>query len=472
MSAAEQVDPLLHYREDPVGWIDDVLGRRLWSKQAEIARALVTHREVAVASCHAAGKSHTGAALGLWSLYNFPMSMVLTTAPTQRQVEGILWKEMRALHRDALFDLGGRVLTSEIQIDEDWQAIGFTAIDADRFQGFHAPSVTAILDEAAGITHEVHVGVDAVLSGGRARKLMIGNPTDPTSEFAAAMLRDDVAKFSISAFDTPNFTGLGITLDDIKSGAWRDKIAGRPLPMPSLITPEWVADKFKKWGEDSPLWLARIMAKFPTLGANQLVPLAWWIAAVERAAANAVSNEGPKILSCDVARYGDDETVIGFRQGRRYVTVDVQQGQNTMETVGKLVNFRRQLGADEIRVDVIGVGGGVVDRLEELRQPVVSVNVAEAAIDNERCRILRDEIYVGIRDRMDPRQVGGATIEVEGDEELAGQLTQIRFRVNSRGQTEVESKDEMKKRGLSSPDRADAFAIAFANVGDTAISFY
>jgi phage terminase large subunit len=92
--------------------------------------------------------------------------------------------------------------------------------------------------------------------------LAIGNPTEPSGEFFEMFKRPGVVKIHISALDTPNFTTFGITIDDIRSVEWLSKITG-PLPAPWLITPEWVADKWQKWGEDSPLWISRVLGKFP-----------------------------------------------------------------------------------------------------------------------------------------------------------------------------------------------------------------
>lgn len=451
-------------RADPVWWVRNVLGRQPWPIQCDIMEAVRDYPEVAVRACHGIGKDWTAAGVVLWFLYNHRPSIVITTGPTDRQVRGILWKEIGIAHARAKWPLGGTLLSQELKIARDWWAWGFTAPqqDPDRFQGFHEVNVLVVVDEASGVSGEIYTAIEGILTSENAHKLEIGNPTDPSSHFAKSFKTPGVKCFGISAFDTPNFTTFGITEDDIRkgtrdSGPWLDKIAGRPLPNPKLVTPYWVAARWHRWGEGSPFVAARIRGVFPDVGEDQLIRPRWIEMAQQRTLEP--KERDPNILAVDVARFGSDSTVMGHRHGPRFRIGKRRWGQiDTMETAGRVQRALFETGATEARVDVPGVGGGVVDRLTELNKPVVPANPGAASSDPERFVNARAEWYWNLREIFEK---GLIDIDPE-DEELAAQLSSIRWSVDSKGRILIESKKDMKKRGVASPDDADTCAIAFA----------
>ncbi|MDQ7794137.1 MAG: hypothetical protein RDU89_06955 [bacterium] len=442
-------------RRDPAWWVREVLGVRLWSRQVEILEAVRDHDEAAVASCHGAGKSFVAADVVLWFLCAHRPAIVITTAPTDRQVKGILWKEIRLAHQRATYPLGGRPLTQELRFADDWWAWGFTAPDYDpnRFQGYHEAHVLVVVDEAAGVSEEIYEAIDGILSGEHCRLLMIGNATDPTGRFGRSWRTPGVKTIRISAYDTPNFTTYGITEADIAAGTWEQKITG-PLPYPKLVTPAWVAKRYRRWGPTSPMYLARVLGQFPEAGANTLIPLSW----VEAAQRRQLEPGNPNVLGVDVARYGDAETVICHRRGPVFRIYLVATRENTVQTSGRVAVALRETGAAQAQVDEVGVGAGVVDNLEAARKPVMGLNAGAAPRDRERFANARAEWYWGLRERF---ETGDIDLD-PADEELAAQLSSLRYRYTARGQIEIESKDEMKKRGLASPDRADAVMLASA----------
>lgn len=444
---------MVRAQSDPAWWVSSVLGNTLWPKQVEIIESVRDHRETAVKSCHAAGKSFTAANVALWWLFNHRHSIVITTAPTDRQVRGILWKEIRTGHQRARVPLGGTLLSQELKLDNDWWAWGFTApgYDPDRFQGFHAIHTLVIVDEASGVTEDIYDAIDGVLTADESRLLMIGNPTNPSGRFAKAFKTPGIAKVSIGAFDTPNFTTFGITEADIAAGAWEQKITG-PLPNPYLVTPRWVADRYKRWGPDSAMYGAKVDARFPAAGNDTLIPLHW----IEAAVARTLVPSAPSELGVDVARFGSDETVIMHRAGPVARTLKVIPMSDTMETTGHVVQAIAAVKALAAKVDAVGVGAGVYDRLKELKQPAREMQSGQAAKDPERFANARAEWWWGLRERF---EVGD--IDIENDETLIEQLADMRYKVNSRGQVLIESKEDMKKRGVGSPDRADALMLVF-----------
>jgi len=451
-------------RGDPVAWVE-AMGDEPWEKQKEILRAVVEHTHVAVRSCHGAGKDWTAARAALHFFRHHIPCLVLTTGPTDRQVKGILWKEIALVYRKAGFT-DCQLNMQELKGAVDWYMIGFTAPQRDetRFQGFHEKWILVIVDEAAGVSPEIYASIEGVLSSEGAHLLEIGNPTDPLSGFAYSFKDPDVFKIAISAFDTPNFTEFGITEEDIKNDTWKEKIGDSPLPNPKLVTPAWVARVTRKWGVTSSLYKSRVLGQFPDEAPDSLIPLSW----VERCVLadddfEAASRDGlPVELGVDVARSNDgDHTVIILRRGDYAKIIWSVQTKDTMNIVGRCVSLRAQHRATRIKVDDIGVGGGVVDRLRELNEPVVAANCSlpSDALDETYCNRKAEWLW-GLRRRY---ETGKIILLESSKEEMAGELTAFRWAQDSRGRIKIESKAEMKKRLHGrSPDHADALAIAFA----------
>ena len=441
-------------QREPAWWTSNILGNNLWQTQREILESVRNNHETVVASCHGAGKSFTASNVALWYLFNHKPSIVITTAPTDRQVRGILWKEIRLAHSRARIPLGGKLLTQELKLDTDWWAWGFTApeYDPDRFQGFHEVNILVIVDEAAGVSEQIYEAIDGVLTSQHSRLLLIGNPTSGAGRFGQSFKTPGISKFTISAFDTPNFTEFGITEEDIEKGTWEEKITSE-LPAPYLVTPHWVAQRYSRWGKDSPLYQSRVLGKFPAQGTDTLIPLDW----IDKAVKQDLEPGEPVEIGLDVARYGQDESVWVLREGSVARLHKIESMRNTMETSGISVRAIKETGATNIKVDADGLGAGVYDRLNELGEPATEMRSGMAASDKERFSNKRAEWWWGLRERFE-----SGDIDIENDEELVAQLSNIKYKINSRGQIQIETKEEMKKRGLPSPDRADALMLAFA----------
>ncbi len=438
---------------DPALWVREVLGHEPWVKQVEVLESVRDHKLTVVKSCHAAGKSFVAADVALWYLYNHPHSVVITTAPTDRQVSGILWKEIRTSHQRAKTPLAGTLLTQELKIDNDWWAMGFTAPehDSDKFQGFHAQYIMVVADESSGISEDIFDAIDGILTSDESRFLMIGNPTNPSGRFFKEF-STGASKITISAFDTPNFTHFGITERDILNNEWQGKITGT-LPVPYLVTPGWVSDRLKRWGRESPLYQAKVLAQFPQAGDDCLIPLYWIEAAVKRH----LEPSEPSELGVDVARYGIDETVIIHHRGPHARVVKVVPMCDTMEVVGHVIRALQETKAIRAKIDAVGIGAGVFDRLREQNLPAEEMQSGAAAKDKDRYANARAEWWWDLRTQFESGE-----IDIADDEILISQLSNIRYHINSRGQIQIESKEDMKKRGVGSPDRADTLMLAFA----------
>lgn len=450
-------------QEQPVDFIELAFGDRLTNYQQRIANAVRDFKYTAVRSCHASGKTRDAADIALWFLYSFPNSKVITTAPTFRQVEDVLWREIRSAKSRARIQLGGHYTNTSIDLSEQWFALGLSTDDPDRFSGFHAINLLLIVDEASGVAEDIFNASEGIVSSQHARVLYIGNPTNTSGTFYRAFKMPGYAKIHISAFDTPNFTEFGITLEDIRNNTWSQKIT-HELPAPYLITPEWVYDKYLRWGEGNPMWDSRVMGNFPEQGEDSLIPLA----RIEEAARRelVVKPDDPEQIGVDVSRFGSDHTEFCYRKGPKVLDWRSYSHMDTMETANRVRDFAQLYPNAVIAVDEVGVGAGVVDRLQQLLpgRTVYGVNVGQAAFDTEQFANLRAELFWGLRERFIQGDIDLSVLSPDDLEELSAQLSQIKFKYSARNQVQIEKKEEMKKRGLSSPDRADSLALAFGRL--------
>lgn len=477
---ADRFDPPpAPYEADPAGWIRQRLGEHTWSMQNQVLEAVARHPKVAVKASHGVGKSWlAGRAVGWWIDQHPPGSaFAATTAPTFAQVAAILWKEIgraaaRAESRGT--PLPGRVLTTEWKIGRELVAYGRKPADTDEhgFQGIHAEHVLVVVDEACGIADNVWEGVESITTSESSRILAIGNPTDPSARFAR-MCRPGSGwhVLHIDALATPNITADSLTeaaanadpplpdellaklLAEIPDG-WDGEEVPDQLTR-SLTSAWWVVDKVRTWGIGSQLWQGKVRGQFPEAGDDTLIPLSW----VEDAQRRELDSSAPPELAVDVARYGSDETVMYERRGPILRPVETWQHASTVKTARKVETYARSIRAATIRVDGVGVGGGVVDQLIAWGLPAVDLQAGSAPMDGERFVNARAEWYWGLRERFE-----SGDIDIHDDDVLAGQLSAIKYSHDARGRIKIESKDDMKDRGMPSPDRADTVMMAFAAI--------
>jgi len=233
-----------------------------------------------------------------------------------------------------------------------------------------------------------------------------------------------------------------------------------------LVSDEFVDEMRLRYGEESNAFRIRVLGEFPQADDDTIIPFHLVEAATQRDIE--LDEEAGTVWGLDVARFGTDKTALAKRQGQTITEVSRWQGLDLMQTVGRVKaeydGLPNHLRPREIMVDVIGMGGGVVDRLRELGLPVRGINVAEAPSMGSSYTNLRAELWFKMRGWLEQR---GA--KLPRDEQLIAELTSIRYSFVSSGKMKAESKDEMRKRGLPSPDLADAVCLTLASEAATAI---
>lgn len=432
------------YARSPAAWIRERLDEHVWSKQEEICESVVENKYTAVKACHGPGKSFIAARIGCWwlDIHKLGDAFLVTTAPSWPQVNAILWREMRRAHR--LGNLPGRITLDchyhmgEGKSGEELIGMGRKPADYDEsaFQGLHARYILVIMDEACGIPLSLWTAIRSLVTNDNARVLAIGNPDDPSSEFAKVCRPGSGWNvIQIKAWETPNFTG-------------------EPVPQivaDNLTSKGWVDEMRREWGEESPLWTAKIEAEFPDVSDQYLITPAM----VQRGILTDLPGIETGRYGADISRFGDNQTVVYRNRGGQIRLTEYWGMMDTMKTVGKLiliVTKHHRTAPVPMVIDVTGLGAGVYDRMKEQNYDVVPFVAAGRANRPEKYVNRRAELFWQFRLDLE-----GGLIDLDpADEKLHSQLQSIKWGVTSTGKIYIESKEDMRDRGVPSPDRADA----------------
>lgn len=442
------------YQKDPVRFAGEVLKFEPDDWQQETLMDLAGNPKVAIKSGQGVGKTGMEAVALLWFLTCFPYPRVVATAPTKQQLHDVLWSEVaKWQERSPLLANILKWTKTYVYMtghEKRWFATARTATKPENMQGFHGDHMLYIVDEASGVADPIMEAILGTLTGENNKLLMCGNPTRTSGTFFDAFHADRELYrcHTVSSADSPRTNKKNIE---------------------SLI---------RKYGRDSNVVLVRVFGEFPKQEDDVLIGLSL----IEHGCMTDLPDGAPKRISfgVDVARYGSDETVIALNVGGRITLPVIFRGQSLMTTVGSIVRLYRQMvseypayrGKIYVNIDDCGLGGGVTDRLEEVkreeklnRMVIVPVNAAARVPDDAvgDGKIKACDIY----DNMTTYLWGivkelltAEELSLQNDNELVAQFSCRKYRLTSRGKIQLESKEEMKKRNISSPDRADAVALS------------
>lgn len=435
---------------DPVRFSDEALGQASWSKQAEFMRAVASHDRVAVRSGHKTGKSNSFAKLAYWFvLTQGPDARVIMTSAGNRQVKSILWREIKSMHRHARVPIGGTMHddpATGLKFADGREIVGFTTKDKEKMAGYSGAKLLFLVDEGSGVPDDIYQAIDGNRAGG-AKIAAASNPTQTSGWFYDAFheKRAFWRGVHLKSTDTPNVT------------------EGR-IVIPGLATREWCDEKAAEYGVDSSLYAVRVAGDFPGQGTNAVIGLALVTNATsDWSGTDFATAAGRLNLGVDVARYGDDESVIQPRRGQVTREPLVLSKHDTVHVAGATREFaldlRRKGERPLVKVDVIGIGAGVADILrQDPELEVIDVNVASSPTAQPESgpgyALLRDQLWFATRDWL---KAGG---KMPSDTRLETELVAPTYSFDPRGRLKVESKDAIRKRLNRSPDRADALALA------------
>lgn len=442
------------YRSDPVLFAREVLRFEPDSWQIDSLMDLARNPKVAIKSGQGVGKTGIEAVALLWFLTCFPYPRIVATAPTKKQLHDVLWSEVaKWQERSPLLKAilkWTKTYIYMIGYEKRWFATARTATKPENMQGFHEDNMLFIIDEASGVAEPIMEAILGTLSGGNNKLLMCGNPTRTVGAFFDAFHTDRelYSCHTISSEDSPR----------------ADK--------------QHIQSLIKKYGYESNVVRVRIRGLFPQDEDDVYITMA----IVSGSQMCDPEPEQKISLGIDVARYGSDETVISecvFSIARIYKTY---RGKSLMWTTGEVLERAETLHTRYpdvphivVNIDDTGLGGGVTDRLQEIVDErglgwliVNPVNAAAKVPEVRRDDDDKEEVEViaapadmtaymwkNMRDMMEEKRV-----QMDKDDELAGQMSTRKYSITSNGKIKLESKEDMKKRGFDSPDRADSIALA------------
>jgi phage terminase large subunit len=442
------VEFVKRYRNAPVLFVQEVLGVEPDEWQKEFLNAIATgKRQISVRSGHGVGKSTAAS----WAMLHYFMTRypvkVVVTAPTAAQLFDALFAELKSWvlrlpqPLKELMDVKQERL--ELRADPTGAFISARTARAESpeaLQGIHSDNVMLVADEASGVPEAVFEAAIGSMSGENAVTLMLGNPTRTSGFFYDShnKNRDKWFSMRVSCLDSRRVSNAFV---------------------------EQVKDAY---GEESNAFRVRVLGEFPKADDDTVIPLALVEDAMVRDVA--VGPNEPEIWGLDVARFGDDATTLAKRKGGRLKEpVREWRKLDLMQTAGVVKAEWDALDANErpqeILVDSIGLGSGVVDRLRELGLPVRGINVSESPALKGAYRNLRTELWFKAKAWFEQR-----SCTLAKDDNLCADLVSVKYLPpDSTGRLSIESKEQTKKRLRRSPDRADAFVLTFASDAGTAL---
>lgn len=396
-------------------------------------------RRFSVRAGHGVGKSSVETWLILWFVLFHRNLKVPVTANSQDQLRDVVWAELSRWWRelppflqDMISITGERVV---VKADPEGSfAVARTARPErpEALQGFHAETLAFFVEEASGIEDIIFETAGGALSSENSWVFMFANPTRSSGYFHRSHHQN--------------------------RGSWR--VYHVPCQCSSRVSPTYAAQIAAEYGEASNVFRVRVLGEFPLSEDDAVIQLGWIEAAVDR---DVSPSESGLVWGLDVARYGDDTTALARRRGNVLLGPVVEwKKYDLMQTCGVIAQLYAEttlnLRPGAINVDVIGLGSGVVDRLREIGLPVRGINVGEQPSSNpERYMRMRDELWWRTREWFESRAV-----TMPRDDGLISELVSPKYKLESSGKIKIESKDDMKKRGVKSPNKADALCLTFA----------
>ena len=439
------LEKLLQWKKSPLLFVEECIdwpkSQSVTPQQVEALKALPHAKRITIRSGHGCGKDCLAVLASLWFMVTRPYAKVVVTAPTNRQLNDIFWSELSKWFRRSKvqdeFILQKDKFFHKSAPKEWWiravspQARATKEEQAETLAGFHGDHLLIVCDEASGIPDPVYVPLEGAMTQEDNKVLLIGNMTKGAGYF----------------YDTHFHASI--------SKKWcRLHWDSRKSPIVSKETVEYFRDKY---GEDSSIFAIRITGDPPKSDEMSFIPLY----AARQCLGNEIeiAEDEPLYLSVDVARYGDDKSIIMPRRGLKIYPWDTHAKLNTIDLGGHINMLYQELEADGLAIDVIGVGAGVTDWLQKHGHiKCFGINVAESSTDIKKYDRLRDELWTMVRDKC----LAGmySFPETEEGEELCNELAAPGYSFNAHGGYKIESKREMKNRGIKSPNIADALCLS------------
>lgn len=412
----------------------DDLGKRLEAGEAPGA-AVGGALQIAVASGHGVGKSALVSWIIHWFISTREHPQIVVTAGTQAQLRSKTWREVAKWWK-LLINTHWFKWTAtsfyHVHYPETWfaSAIPWSDSSPESFAGTHEKHVLVIFDEASQIDDIIWETTEGAMTTDGAMWIVFGNPTRNTGRFAECWGK---FKHRWQRYQVDSRTAKKANKAQIQN---------------------WIDD----YGEDSDFVRIRVRGLFPRAGSLQLISIELVRAAMAREIPPDVYNQHAKILALDVARHGDDQSVFTKRMGLKVWPQTAMREPNTMQLADRAAAMLDDEEPEAMFVDATGMGWGVIDRLIQMgHKNVVAVEVGEVAIEKTKFSNRRMEMWWKTKEHLE--NGGSLPLDNELETDLIGpEYGYVRDHV-----MQLESKRDMKKRGLASPDKGDSLALTFTN---------
>jgi phage terminase large subunit len=434
------IDFIKLYRTDPVLFVKEVLGVEPDEWQQDFLNAVASgERKISIRSGHGVGKSTTASWAMLWFLLTRYPVKVVVTAPTSAQLYDALFAELKRWVKELpptiqdLLDVKQERIELKASSTEAFiSARTSRAEQPEALQGVHSENVMLVADEASGVPEAVFEAAAGSMSGHNALTILLGNPVRSSGFF----------------FETHN---------RLKDEWWTKRVSCEDS---ARVSQEYIDDMKSRYGEESNAYRIRVLGEFPRSDDDTIIPMELLESAKHRD--TRAYEDAPIIWGLDVARFGSDSSVLCKRQSNVVHTLERWRNLDLMQLTGAVVAqyeaCDHKSRPAEILVDSIGLGAGVVDRLMELKLPARGINVSESPAMGGTYLNLRAELWHKAKAWLEKRDC-----KIPNNEDLIGELATVRYTFTSNGKIKIESKDDIRKRGLKSPDMADAFVLTFAS---------
>jgi hypothetical protein len=436
------------YTNNPIGFVRDIIGAEPTEQQIEALTALANGTHVSIKSGHGTGKTTFLAWAILWWNYTRYNARIPCTAPTEAQLKNVLWAELSIWHNQMdRFFKDKFMITSDrmyhVEHDKTWFAVARTARSEkpEALQGFHGENLLFIIDEASGVAEEVFTVVRGALTEEDNRCVMTSNPTRTTGFFYNSHTLWDGDPWHCITFN------------------------GEDSPR---VSERYVREIDVEFGRDSDVFRVRVQGIFPIESDFVLIPKPWVMEAFEREISykKRLGRQQFDAAGVDVARYGDNKTVFVLVRHATVVGILQYTKQDTMKTAEDIIKLCEKMRAQDIKVDEIGIGAGVVDRCYQRGEEVTGVDVSKAALDKEKFVNQRAEHYWSLRTRFEDGSISLKPLTKQLSKtdiiKFIEQICSIRYEYNPTGKVQIWSKEKMRREKIKSPDLADALMLAFA----------
>ena len=438
----------LQAQAEPIFFCREIIGVEPWDYQLKILHDLGLESQVAAHTGHGIGKTSLGSWALLWFIFTRNESKVITTAPTWRQVADLLWSEVHKWARKMDLEKMGwtfpyKLLDTRLEVEQEWYAVGESTDEPEKIEGYHAPSIMYITDESKAIPDKIFDSMAGGMTSAESKHLMLSTPGASQGKFYRVCTnKAEKGDWKIHHVDAED---VAVSTNGVQ------------------VSKKWIENRKKVWGPSSGIYQLRVKGLFVDMVDDRFCPASW----VERAMSNVVksSKKAKKIMAVDPARYGPDLTVVGMREGMKVLPMLKADNTSVPKTEQIVYDEFLEHRPSEVIIDIGGgLGAGIYDHLlrrSKIRDHLKAFDGANAANDPDMYMNRRAESYWNLRTLL-----GEGDMQLPYDESIEGQLTGMRYEYRAhRGNTviKMESKEDMRKRGMISPNEADTLMMLFSD---------